>query len=189
MELLKKRILSDGRAVDEKILKVDSFINHQIDPKLMEAMGFEFFKLFSDLKIDKVLTIESSGIAPALFTALNFNVPLVFAKKELPGTLRENFYSEEVHSFTKNKTYNCIVSENFINKDENILIIDDFLAKGNASMALIKIVEKAGAKVSGIGIVIEKGFQEGKAILIEKGYRVKSLAVIEKMSKGKIEVS
>ncbi|PID27202.1 MAG: xanthine phosphoribosyltransferase [Candidatus Cloacimonadota bacterium] len=186
MRLLKDKILKEGIALNREVLKVDSFLNHQIDPILMKKIGEEFSDYFKNYNIDKIVTIETSGVVPAVFVALNLNVPLVFAKKSLPGTLREGFYSEKVFSFTKNKTYDCIVSKKFINSNENILIIDDFLAHGNAALALSKIIEKAEAKVSGIGIVIEKGFQQGRSILEERGYEIFSLARIEKMDKGEI---
>ena len=151
MELLKNLIQEKGIVINENILKVDSFLNHQVDPNLMKEIGKNFANYFKNKNITKVLTIESSGIAPALMTALELNVPLVVLKKQLPSTIKEGFYQTEVMSFTKNNIYSLTVSKKYLNKDDNILIIDDFLANGEAASGVIKIADEANAKVNGIG--------------------------------------
>jgi xanthine phosphoribosyltransferase len=181
-------ILKDGLALSDSILKVDSFVNHQIDPKLMNQVGKEFVKRFEGKKIDKVLTIEASGIAPAMITALELGVPMVFAKKHKPITM-DKFYSTTVYSFTKETNYNLTVSKEFINEGENILLIDDFLSAGNAILGLRDIVNQGGANVVGVGIVIEKGFKEGRTNLLKEGFHLESLAIVEKMEKGKITLN
>lgn len=182
MDLLKNRILSEGVVLSDNVLKVDKFLNHQIDPELMVEIGKEFHSRFKDTEITKVLTLESSGIAPAVMTALNFNVPAVFARKRKSLTFTDDLLSAQVFSYTKQETNMISVSNQFIQPGDNILIIDDFLANGEAAGALINIVEQAKANVSGIGIVIEKSFQSGATILKEKNYRVESLARIESLS-------
>lgn len=187
MNILKEKILSDGKVIDGRILKVDSFLNHQIDVDLFNKIGQEFKELFKDKIVDKILTIEASGIGLACITAQYFNVPVVFAKKSLSLNLSGELYVTDVHSFTKDTNYKVYVSKSYIKEDENILIIDDFLAHGEASLGLMDIIEKGKAKVSGIGIVIEKGFQGGRKKLEEKGANVKSLAIIESMNNGDIK--
>ena len=182
MDLLKNKILSEGVVLSDNVLKVDKFLNHQIDPELMVEIGKEFHSRFKDTEITKVLTLESSGIAPAVMTALNFNVPAVFARKRKSLTFTDDLLSAQVFSYTKQETNMISVSNQFIQPGDNILIIDDFLANGEAAGALINIVEQAKANVSGIGIVIEKSFQSGATILKEKNYRVESLARIESLS-------
>ena len=182
MDLLKNKILSEGVVLSDNVLKVDKFLNHQIDPELMVEIGKEFHSRFKDTEITKVLTLESSGIAPAVMTALNFNVPAVFARKRKSLTFTDDLLSAQVFSYTKQETNMISVSNQFIQPGDNILIIDDFLANGEAAGALTNIVEQAKANVSGIGIVIEKSFQSGAAILKEKNYRVESLARIESLS-------
>lgn len=182
MDLLKNKILSEGVVLSDNVLKVDKFLNHQIDPELMVEIGKEFHSRFKDTEITKVLTLESSGIAPAVMTALNFNVPAVFARKRKSLTFTDDLLSAQVFSYTKQETNMISVSNQFIQPGDNTLIIDDFLANGEAAGALINIVEQAKANVSGIGIVIEKSFQSGAAILKEKNYRVESLARIESLS-------
>ncbi|HOP30649.1 MAG TPA: xanthine phosphoribosyltransferase [Spirochaetota bacterium] len=186
MKLLKKRITEEGRALSESILKVDSFLNHQIEPALIDLIAGEFCRRFADRTFNKILTVESSGIAPAVLTGLKMNLPVVFAKKAKPSTMNEEYFTAPVHSFTKQKDYDIAVSSKFIRKGERVLIIDDFLAHGSASRALIAIAEQGGAKVDGIGIVIEKGFQNGGKLLRELGYRIESLAIIEEMSENMI---
>jgi len=188
MKILHDTILKDGLALSDSILKVDSFVNHQIDPKLMNQVGKEFVKRFQGVKIDKVLTIEASGIAPAMITALELGVPMVFAKKHKPITM-DKFYSTTVYSFTKQTNYNLTVSKEFIHEGENILLIDDFLSAGNAILGLRDIVNQGGANVVGVGIVIEKGFKEGRKNLLKEGFRLESLAIVEKMEKGKITLN
>lgn len=186
MDLLKQHILEQGTALSDNVLKVDRFLNHQIDPKLMVEIGKEFYRLFKDESITKVLTLESSGIAPSVMTALNFDVPVVFARKRKSLTLSDNLLSAQVFSYTKQETNMISVSDQFITADDKVLIIDDFLANGEAANALISLVDQANAKVIGIGIVIEKSFQSGATILKEKNYRVESLARIESLTDGTI---
>ena len=187
MELLKKLIKEKARVINEDVLKVDSFINHQVDSKLMKEIGIEFFNHFKDCNISKIFTIESSGIAPAIMTSYEFDVPMVILKKQTSNTLNDNFYQTKVKSFTKNTIYNLTLSKEYISKDDKILIIDDFLANGEAAKGTIRLIEDAGAKVAGIGIVIEKTFQPGRKILDELGYNVYSLARIKSLKNNKIE--
>ena len=187
MDLLKNRILKDGKALSSEILKVDSFINHQVDPVLMKEIGLDFSNHFKDKNVTKVFTIESSGISPALTTAYELNVPMVILKKQTSKILDDDFYQTEVKSFTKNNVYNLTLSKKYIEKDDNILIIDDFLANGEAAKGAIRLVESTGAKVAGIGIVIEKSFQPGREILDKMGYDVYSLARIKSLDNNKIE--
>ena len=186
MRLLKEKIKNEGIVLNNSILKVDAFLNHQIDPELMMELGREFSKRFADKEVTKILTVESSGIAVALTTALFFHVPVVFARKQKPSTMNENLYSTKVFSFTKNVTNNVSVSKKFLPPGENILILDDFLANGEAAMGLVDLVHQAGSNVVGIGIVIEKSFQPGRKRLIEAGYQVESLARIKAFEKGQI---
>ena len=179
MDKLKKHIMSEGLALPGGIIKVDSFLNHQIDPVMIDEIAFEFSRRFSGTRVDRILTIESSGIAPAVMTGLRINAPVVFAKKNRPSTGSAQFYSATIHSFTKQKNYEITVSAEFIPGGCNVLIIDDFLAHGSAAQGLIDIVEQGGASVAGIGIVIDKGFQDGGRLLREKGFMVESLAIIE----------
>lgn len=185
MTLLKEYIRKYGRIIDNKILKVDNFLNHQIDPELMLEMGKEFKKRFKDLEINKIMTIEASGIAVGLATAYAFRVPLVFAKKKVPSTM-DDFYSSKVYSFTKNTEYIVSVSKEFLNSNDRVLVIDDFLAMGNAIIGLEEIIKQAGAEMMGVGIVITKGFQEGEQKLIDKGIRVESLANIKEFKDNKV---
>ena len=186
MELLKQRILKDGVVKPGGILKVDSFLNHQIDVELYNEIGKEFKRLFGQSGITKILTIEASGIGIACITAQYFNVPVVFAKKTVSKNLDGDLYFTRVTSFTKGKTYDVVVSKKFINENDNILIIDDFLAKGMALIGLVDLCTQAGAKVAGAGIVIEKVFQNGGNIMREKGIRVESLAKIASMDDEKL---
>ena len=188
MDLLKERILKDGRVAMGGVLKVDSFLNHQIDTRLYNEMGKEFKRLFSDVKVDRILTIEASGIGIACITAQYFDVPVVFAKKAKSKNIDGEVYTSTVESFTYGKNYDITVSKKFILEGENVLIIDDFLANGKACLGLIDIVKKAGANVSGIGIAIEKGFQDGGKMLKKLGINLHSLAVIKSMDDdGNIE--
>lgn len=185
MKLLKELILKKGEVKNSSLLKVDSFLNHQIDPNLMFEIGKELKERFKDKEITKVLTIEASGIAIGIMAALTFNVPMVFAKKKKPSTMNDSF-NTTVHSFTKNKDYNVTVSKEFLNENDKILIVDDFLAMGNAVLGLSDIVHMAGAEVVGVGIVIEKGFQDGGKILRDKGFNLESLAIIDSLENNKI---
>ncbi len=185
MDLLKKRILKDGKVVSGNILKVDSFLNHQIDGELIKEIGLEFKKRFEDDNITKVLTIEASGIAIAVMVSMALGVPMVFAKKKVPSTMGD-FYTTQVFSFTKNLTYDVCVSKEFLNEDDNVLVVDDFLANGHAALGLADLVNKANANLKGIGIVIEKGFQNGRQLIEDKGIKLESLAIIEKLDNNKI---
>jgi xanthine phosphoribosyltransferase len=186
MDLLKERILKDGQVISDRIVKVDSFINHQIDIKLFNEMGKEFKKRFNNSEVTKILTIEASGIGVACMAAQYFDVPVVFAKKHEALNMDAATYETEVFSFTKNKSYRVRVSKKYIVPEDKVLIIDDFLAIGNAVVGLVDIVKQSGAEVSGVGIVIEKGFQGGRKVIEEKGIRVESLAIIESMNNGEI---
>ncbi|GIP34102.1 xanthine phosphoribosyltransferase [Paenibacillus sp. J2TS4] len=186
MKQLQEKILAEGIVLSDHVLKVDSFLNHQIDPQLMLAIGKEFVSRFSGEPITKVLTIESSGIAPAVMAAMLLNVPLIFARKQKSLTLQDNLHIEQVHSYTKQVTNEISVSKKFIEEQDKVLIIDDFLAHGEAAFGLANIVQKAGAEVVGIGIVIEKSFQNGSARLTEAGFRVESLARVQSLSEGQV---
>lgn len=181
MNFLEERILKDGIVKPGNVLKVDSFLNHQMDISLLDEMGKEFHKRFSDKKITKILTIEASGIAIACCAAKYFDVPVVFAKKSKSINIDGDMYVTEVESFTHKNINNVIVSKRFISKDDSVLIIDDFLANGCALKGLINIVDMAGASVAGIGIAIEKGFQVGGNMIREMGYQLESLAIVESM--------
>lgn len=188
MELLKQRIIKDGNVVEGGILKVDSFLNHQIDISLYNEIGKEFKKLFADVEITRILTIEASGIGIACIAAQYFDVPVVFAKKAKSKNIQGGVFTSKVESFTYGKSYDIMVSTKFIHPGDKVLIIDDFLANGKASLGLIDIIEKAGASVAGVGIVIEKGFQTGGKMLRDKGINLHSLAVIKSMDdSGNIE--
>ena len=187
MELLKDKIQQEGKVLSEQVLKVDSFLNHQIDPSLMKEIGDEFANRYTDDIITKVLTIESSGIAPATFLGLTIGAPVVFARKRKSLTLSDNLYTSKVYSFTKNESNDISVSKDFISADDSVLIIDDFLANGEAVKGLLDIANQAGANVVGVGIVIEKGFQQGGKLLREQGLRIESLARIKSLANGKVE--
>lgn len=186
MDMLKQRIISDGVILGTDILKVDRFLNHQVDPFLLHEIATEIKNRYKNTDITKVLTVEASGIAIAAFTALELGVPFVFAKKYNARNLDSDVYEEEVFSFTKQKTFTIRVSKNYIGKEDKVLIVDDFLAKGGALNGLIGITEQAGAKVAGCAIVIEKTFQGGGDEIRSKGYRVESLAKIASITDGKI---
>lgn len=186
MELLKNRILEDGRVEKGNILKVDNFLNHQLDIELLNDVGIEFTRLFNDLGITRILTIEASGIAIASLTALQMKVPVVFAKKTQSRNLDKETWDADVHSFTKGITYSVKVSKRYLSSTDKVLIIDDFLANGQACLGLKEIVEKAGAELVGVGIVIEKSFQKGASILKEQGVNLKSLARIASIEGGEI---
>lgn len=180
MKQLKERILSDGKCLDGGILKVDNFINHQMDPVLMREMAKELVRRFSGHNINKVMTVEASGIAPAIMVGDYLNVPVLFAKKKTPSTM-DNMLVTEVFSFTKNKTYTVCVSGDYLNPGDKVLFVDDFLANGNAALGIIDLVEQAGATLEGMGFLIEKGFQTGGELLRGKGIHVESLAIIDSL--------
>lgn len=182
MDLLKQKILSEGRVIGTEILKVDSFLNHQVDPFLLRAIGAEFASIFADYGITKVITIESSGIAPAVFTGLALGVPVIFAKKTASRNLEADTYHADVHSFTRGVMYTVRVSKSYLKEDDTVLLIDDFLAHGRSLIGLLEIAAQAGAHVAGAGIVIEKGFQKGGSMIRKMGIRVESLAIIKEMS-------
>ena len=186
MQALKDKILSEGQVIGDDILKVDGFLNHQIDTKFLEEIGCEFKKRFESCKVDKILTVEASGIAVACETAKQFgSVPVVFAKKAKPNTIVEGCYSAEARSFTKGTVANLRVIKRFVSEGEKLLILDDFLASGEAAVALIRIAEKAGAEVVGFGAVIDKTFQGGRQRIQDMGVRVEALASIERFENGK----
>ena len=187
MELLEERIRRDGVVKSEGVLKVDSFLNHQLDIDLFDAMGEEFKRLFADAPVTKILTIEASGIGIACVVARHFGVPVVFAKKAQSINLDGEMFTTRIESFTHGRVYDVIVAKKFLGPDDHVLIIDDFLANGCALNGLIELVNEAGATVDsgatlvGAGIVIEKGFQEGGALIRGRGVRVESLAIVERM--------
>ena len=181
MNFLEERILKDGIVKEGNVLKVDSFLNHQMDVELLDKIGEEFYRRFEGKKITKVLTIEASGIAIAYAVARCFNVPMVFAKKAKSINIDGDMYTAEVESFTHKNKNQVIVSRKFLSKEDHLLIVDDFLANGCALQGLISISEAAGATVEGIGIVIEKGFQYGGRSIRNLGYQLESLAIVESM--------
>ncbi|MCG3418574.1 xanthine phosphoribosyltransferase [Oceanobacillus jordanicus] len=186
MKSLESKILNEGKVLSETVLKVDSFLNHQIDPKLMRQIGEEFAARFADAGVTKILTLESSGIAPSVMAGLTMNVPVVFARKRKSLTLINDLYSAEVHSFTKKETNEISISSEYINQNDVVLVIDDFLANGQAVLGLMDILKQAGASLAGVGIVIEKGFQDGGKMIREKGIQVESLAIIDSLAEGNV---
>lgn len=189
MKILKERIQQDGIVKKGNVLKVDSFINHQIDVTLLNEMAKEWVKRFEGKNINKILTIEASGIGIACIVAQHFNVPVVFAKKAKSINLDGDMYVAEVESFTHQVTNKVIVSKKYLNEDDHVLIIDDFLANGCALQGLIEIAKYAGATVEGIGIAIEKGFQDGGALIRNMGYQLESLAIVESMNSETGEIA
>ena len=186
MQELVKRIQQDGNVLGDGVLKVDSIINHQVDPLLMKQMGELFAKVFAKRNITKVVTIESSGIAPAIFCALELGVPMIFARKSKSLTMNEELLTSSVYSFTKQVTSTISISRKFLTKSDNVLIIDDFLANGQAAKGLIELCQQAGASVEGIGILIEKSFQDGRQLLEDMGIDVVSLARISSLENGEV---
>lgn len=188
MKLLEDRIRKDGIVKEGNVLKVDSFLNHQMDVTLFHEMGLEWKRLFSDKPINKILTIEASGIGIACVAAECFNVPVVFAKKAASINLDGEMFTSKVESFTKKKVFDIIVSKKFLSSDDHILIIDDFLANGCAVMGLIDLINESGATLEGVGIAIEKGFQQGGRIIRDRGIQLESLAIIESMDASTGEI-
>ncbi|MCY7026665.1 xanthine phosphoribosyltransferase [Streptococcus sanguinis] len=186
MKKLEERILRDGQVLGENILKVDSFLTHQVDFSLMKEIGQVFAEVVKDAGITKVVTIEASGIAPAVYVAEALGLPMIFAKKAKNITMTEGILTADVYSFTKQVTSTVSIAGKFLNSDDKVLIIDDFLANGQAAKGLITIIEQAGAQVEAVGIVIEKSFQDGRQLLETDGYRVLSLARIAGFEKGQI---
>ncbi|MBD3858594.1 xanthine phosphoribosyltransferase [Bacillus sp. 28A-2] len=186
MELLRQKIENEGIVLSNQVLKVDTFLNHQIDPVLMHEIGQEFARLFKHDGITKIITIESSGIAPAVMAGLALQVPVVFARKRQSLTLTDNLLTASVYSFTKKVESTIAVSNTHLSENDCVLIIDDFLANGEAAKGLAAIAKQAKAKVAGFGIVIEKSFQPGRKELVQMGYRVESLARIASLEEGKV---
>lgn len=186
MKVLQEKILNEGKVLSGDVLKVDAFLNHQIDPVLMQEIGKEFAKRFKEENITKIVTIESSGIAPAVMAALELGVKVIFARKRKSLTLQDNMYVANVYSFTKQETNEISLSRNHIDETDRVLIIDDFLANGQAALGLMSLVEQARASIAGIGIVIEKAFQDGGKKLREQGVRVESLAEIASLDNGTV---
>lgn len=186
MELLKERIKKDGKSFDGGILKVDSFINHQMDPILMKHIAAEFVKRFADTKVNKIVTIEASGIAPAIMVGLELGLPVVFVKKAKPKTMAD-FYASQVYSFTKDRTYDVCVSSQFLDENDHVVFIDDFLANGNAALGVKSIIDQAGAHLLGMGFIIEKSFQEGRERLLKENIRVESLVRVQHLGDNLIE--
>lgn len=188
MEIIEQEIQKRGKVLPGNVLKVNSFLNHQLDPYLLNIMAGEWTKLFKNDNITKIVTIEASGIALAILTGLKLNVPVVFAKKSNSKNIGD-VYKSKIHSYTRDQDFDIQIEKQFIYKDDIVLIIDDFLANGSAALGMIDIINQAGAKLAGVGIAIEKGFQNGGEILRDKGVRVESLAIISSMDEktGKIE--
>ena len=186
MQLLEEAIRNRGAVYPGNILKVDGFLNHQIDPDILRAIGEEVFRLYKDAGVTKILTIEASGIAIAAICAQFFNVPMVFAKKSATSNISKTVYKTTVHSYTHNRDYEVLVSKDYLKSDDVVLIIDDFLSNGAALTGLIDLVSQAGATLAGAAIAIEKRFQPGGNMLRAKGIRIESLAVVESMDDGKI---
>ena len=187
MELLKQRILQDGRSLPGGILKVDSFLNHQLDPNLMYQVAEEFKRRFNGLEYNKIVTIEASGIAPAIMLGYIMQLPVVFIKKKAPKTM-DNMLVSEVHSFTKDRKYTVCISKNFLTADDHVVFIDDFLAYGNAAMGMIDLAKQSGATIEGLGFIIEKSFQGGGDKLREMGMNVQSLAIVENLDNCQIKI-
>lgn len=188
MNFLEERILKDGIVKEGNVLKVDSFLNHQMDVELFGQMGEEWKRLFAGQNITKILTIEASGIGIACIVAQHFHVPVVFAKKAQSVNIDGEVYSSKVESFTKKRVYDVIVSKKFLNENDNVLIIDDFLANGCAVNGLIKLITDAGASIAGVGIAVEKGFQQGGDLIRKQGIHLESLAIVESMDASTGEI-
>ncbi|MCX0291286.1 xanthine phosphoribosyltransferase [Lactobacillus kullabergensis] len=189
MKLLEDRIRSDGEVLPGNVLKINSFLNHQVDPELMKKVGEEFSRLFKDSGITKVLTCEASGIAPGVMTAYESHVPLVFARKKKPATLNDAVYWADVYSYTKKITNQICVEQKFLNQDDCLLIIDDFLANGEAVKGMINIANQAGAQVAGVGIVVAKTFQGGSEWIKDHGYHLEALAEIDSLANNQVHFS
>lgn len=187
MELLKQRILEVGVVVNDQVLKLDAILNHQVDPVLTMELGKEFARRFREKRIDKVLTIESSGIPAAFSAALELGVPMVFARRKKTLTMDQDAYSERVPSFTKGIVTDIMVSSSYLTKGERVLLIDDFIANGDAARGLMRIIEKAEAELVGVGIVVEKAFQAGGDSIREKGIQLESLVRIGSLANGRVE--
>ena len=188
LKVLRDRILADGRSLEGVILKVDRFINHQMDPYLLKQMAVEFIRRFSDLKVNKILTVEASGIAPSVMLGYLMELPVIFAKKKHPSTMQE-FYAATVHSFTKQSNCELIISREYLTPDDHVLFIDDFLAYGNAGMAIIDLCRQAGATIEGMGFLIEKEMLHGREQLQTAGIRrIESLAIVDSLENNEIHI-
>ena len=187
MDLLKERIMQEGRCFPGGILKVDSFVNHQMDPILMKSMAVEFVRRFASTDINKIITVEASGIAPAIMVGYLLELPVVFAKKKTPSTM-ERMLATKVFSFTKQRSYDVCVSSDYLCKGDKVLFIDDFLANGNAAKGIIDLIQQAGAELKGMGFLIEKAFQHGGDELRSMGIHVESLAIIESLDNCEIKI-
>lgn len=187
MKTLIERILKDGHCYAGGILKVDKFINHQMDPNLMKAIAVEFIKRYASTEINKILTIEASGIAPAIVMGLLLDLPVVFAKKKTPSTM-DNMLCTDVFSFTKQRKYNVVISKDYLLPTDKVVFIDDFLAYGNAAKGIIDLCKQAGAQLVGMGFIIEKSFQHGRQVIENEGVRCESLAIIESLDNCKIKI-
>ena len=188
LKVLKERILQDGRLMEGGILRVDSFVNHQMDPCLMKEAAAEFMHRFADLKVNKILTIEASGIAPAVMLGYLMELPVVFAKKKISSTMSQCYHTE-VRSFTKQRSYNVVINKEYLTADDHVLFIDDFLAFGNAAIGIVDICRQAGATIEGMGFLIEKEFQRGRELLQLEGIRhIESLAIIESLTDSQIKI-
>ncbi|ANZ62353.1 xanthine phosphoribosyltransferase [Secundilactobacillus paracollinoides] len=186
MKLLEDRIREDGTVLPGDVLKVDNFLNHQIDPDLMSAIGEEFARLFADAGVTKVLTVESSGIAPALMTGLQLHVPVIFARKHRSLTLTDNLYTATVYSYTKQVNNDISVDKRFISPDDKVLIIDDFLANGQAVQGLMEIAKAANVDIAGVGVVIEKSFQKGHQMVLDAGLHLEALASVASLENNQV---
>ena len=188
LKVLCDRILQEGRCLEGGILKVDRFVNHQMDPYLMKQVAIEFIRRFADIKANKILTIEASGIAPAVMLGYLMELPVVYVKKKVPSTI-ECFYHTKVHSFTNDFLYDVVIDKEYLTADDHVLFIDDFLAYGNAGKGIIDLCSQAGATIEGMGFIIEKGFQKGREVLQQEGIsRIESLAVIESLDNSQIKI-
>jgi xanthine phosphoribosyltransferase len=186
VEALKQKIREEGIVLSEQVLKVDAFLNHQIDPALMQQIGHEFAQRFAGQGISKIVTIEASGIAPAIMAGLELGIPVIFARKFQSLTLKDDLLISKVFSFTKQTESTIAISSRHLTAADTVLVIDDFLANGHAAKALIDLIQQAGARIAGIGIVIEKSFQEGRTLLESEGYRVESLARVAALENGQV---
>lgn len=188
LKVLKERILQNGRLMEGGVLRVDSFVNHQMDPCLMKEAAAEFMHRFADLKVNKILTIEASGIAPAVMLGYLMELPVVFAKKKIPSTMSQCYHTE-VRSFTKQRSYNVVINKEYLTADDHVLFIDDFLAFGNAAIGIVDLCQQAGATIEGMGFLIEKEFQRGRELLQLEGIRhIESLAIIESLTDSQIKI-
>ena len=188
LKVLKERILQDGRLMEGGVLRVDSFVNHQMDPVLMKQAATEFMRRFADLKVNKILTIEASGIAPAVMLGYLMELPVVFAKKKILSTM-SHCYHTEVRSFTKQRSYDVVINKEYLTADDHVLFIDDFLAFGNAAIGIVDLCQQAGATIEGMGFLIEKEFQRGRELLQLEGIRhIESLSIIESLTDSQIKI-